>query len=516
MPSAGFGKRPLRHVLVLGDQLTRDHGLLATADPATTVVLTIESVGLVRATRAHRQKAILFFGALRRFAADLEGAGFRVDHHRTAPSFESAIVAHLRRWPGATLELMRPADRGVAVALAAAARAAGGDLALLPNPLRLVDDAAFDAYAHGRRRLRMEDFYRRARAREGWLMDPTDPTRPLGGVWNLDRENRRVPPPGERFPAPPQFAPDALLDAVIDDVERLFPDHPGRSRPFGWPTGRAQALALLDDFVRHRLACFGPYEDALVAGERVLCHSQLSVPLNLGLLHPREVIEAVVAAFHAGDGRIPLASAEGFVRQLLGWREFVYHVDRTRGAELAAANELDHHGPVPAAFWNGQTRMACVADAWQGLHERGWNHHIERLMVFGNLALSLGTDPRALTEWFTAHYVDALDWVMVPNVMGMSQHADGGGFTSKPYVSGGAYLNRMGDHCRRCPFDPGRRNGADACPFTVGYWDFIERHQARFEHHPRMAVAVRAWRARPAAERAGVLRRAEELRQALP
>ena len=506
----------MRHLLILGDQLTLDHGPLAAADPADTVVLTIESVERVRATRAHRQKAALFFGALRRFSAELAARGYRVDHHRTASSFASAIAAHLRRWPGATLELMRPADRSVADALSDAARRAGGDVRLRPNPLRLVTDEDFDAYAHGRRRWRMEDFYRRARAREGWLMDPDDPTKPLGGVWNLDRENRRVPPRGARFPPPPVFEPDDLMRGVLDDVERLFPDHPGRLRPFAWPTGRAEALAALADFVEHRLPAFGPYEDAMVGGERVLHHSQLSVPLNLGLLHPREVVEAVVAAFHAGDGRVPLASAEGFVRQVLGWREFVYHVDRTRGPALEAANALDHHGAVPDAFWTGDTRMACLADAWRGLHERGWNHHIERLMLFGNLALTLGTDPRALTAWFTAHYVDALDWVMVPNVMGMSQYADDGGFTSKPYASGGAYVSRMSDHCRRCPFEPGRRTGPDACPFTVGYWGFIDRHQARFERHPRMAMAVRSWRARPAAEQAALRERAAELRDALP
>ena len=292
---------------------------------------------------------------------------------------------------------MEPADRGVAGALRAAARAAGGDLRVLPNPLWLVDDDAFDAYAAGRRRWRMEDFDRRERTRRGWLMDPADPRKPLGGVWNLDRQNRRVPPPGTRYPPPPRFVPDALQAGVLDDVERLFPDHPGRLRPFAWPTSRAQALAALDDFVRHRLADFGPYEDAMVAGERVLHRSQPSVPLNLGLLHPREAVEAVVAAFHAGEGRIPLASAEGFVRQVLGWREFVLQVDRTRGAALEHANVLDHLAPVPDAFWTGRTRMACLADAWQGLHDRGWNHHIERHMVFGNLAPSLGTDPRALT-----------------------------------------------------------------------------------------------------------------------
>lgn len=506
----------MRHVLVLGDQLTRSHGPLATADPAGTVVLTVESVGLVRTTEAHVQKAALFFGALRRFARDLAADGFVVDHRRLAPSFEVAIHAHLARWPGATLELLRPNDRGVAEALTAAARAAGGDVRVLPNPLRLVDDATFDAWAAGRRRWVMASLYQEVRARQGWLMDPARPARPEGGRWSFDDQNRQVPPPGHRFAPPPEYAPDALQEEVLDDVARVFPHHPGRLRPFAWPITRAQALDALDRFVRERLPGFGPYEDALVHGERTLDHSLLSVPLNLGLLHPREVLEAVERAYRAGDGRVPLASAEGFVRQVLGWREYVFHVDRTRGATLAHANALDHHAPLPDAYWTGATRMACFADAWSNVHERGWSHHIQRLMVFGNLALGLGVDPTALRHWFTATHVDAQDWVMVPNVMGMSQYADDGGMTTKPYVSGGAYLKRMSDHCRRCPFDPGTRTGPNACPFTVGYWSFVDRHQARFARHPRMAVAVQAWRARPAAEQAAVRARADELHARLP
>ena len=290
----------MRHVMVLGDQLTRDHGPLRGADPATTVVLTVESVGLVRASRAHVQKAALFFGALRRFAADLAADGFTVDHHRLAPSFEAAIAAHLTRWPGATLELMRPNDRGVAEALATAARAAGGDLQVVPNALRLVDDATFDAWARGRERWVMEGFYRTVRAAQGWLMDPDDPRRPEGGTWNLDASNRQVPKRGHRFAPPPSFAPDAMQEQVLDDVARTFPDHAGRLRPFAWPVTRAQALVALERFVAERLPEFGPFEDALVHGERALAHSQLSVPLNLGLLHPREVLEAVEAAYRTG------------------------------------------------------------------------------------------------------------------------------------------------------------------------------------------------------------------------
>ena len=505
-----------RHLLILGDQLTRTHGPLLTAAAADTVVLTIESVALVRQSRAHQQKIALFFSALRRFSAELADDGFTTYHERLAASFEAGIAAHLARYPGVTLEMMEAADRGVSAALQQAARSAGGDLKLLPNPLRLVSSDTFDAWAQGRKRWRMEDFYRSVRAERGLLMNPDRPQEPLGGVWNLDHENRQVPSPSQRYPTAPRFGEHPLMDGVLSDIEAHFSDHPGRLRPFAWPSSRSEAHMVLEHFTQERLPLFGPFEDAMVAGERQLFHSQLSIPLNLGLLHPQEVLDAALARFNDGSGDVPLASIEGFVRQILGWREYLFHVDRTRGAELAEANSLEHFAAVPEAFWSGETEMACLHDAHAGLQASGYSHHIERLMLFGNLALGLGVHPSALRHWFTAMYVDALDWVMVPNVMGMSQYADGGTFTSKPYLSGGAYLQRMSNHCRGCRFDPGARSGANACPFTVAYWDFIDRHANRFERHPRMAVVVAAWRKRDPAEQAAVRARAAELREQLP
>lgn len=509
-----------RHLLVLGDQLTRGVGPLAAADPAGVVVLMVESEALARSLPHHRQKLALVFAAMRHFAAELEADGFRVDYRREAPSFGAAAADHLRAHGAARLELQRPADRGVAEPIAAALARQGAELRLLPNGLRLVDDAEWDAWDAGRATLRMESFYRRVRAERGWLMDPDDPGRPLGGRWNYDHENRRTPPPGTSFAPPPRFEPDALTRGVLREVAERYPDHPGELDGFAWPVTHADAARALAAFVRDRLPRFGPYEDAMLARERVLDHSQLSVPLNLGLLHPGEVVEAALAAFEAGqrgDGpEVPLASIEGFVRQVLGWREFIYHVDRTRGAALEAANELGHHRELPQAFWDGRTEMACLAACWRELHDHGWNHHIQRLMVFGNLGLSLGVAPRELLRWFSAMYVDALDWVMVPNVMAMSQYADGGTITSKPYLSGGAYLERMSDYCDGCRFDPGARSGERACPFTSLYWAFVDRHAERFERHPRMAVIVRSWRNRDADDRAATLASAERYRQRLP
>ena len=507
-----------RHVLVLGDQLTRVVGPLAAADPSTTTVLLVESDAWARRRPCHRQKLVLVWSAMRHFAAETAAAGLDISYHRAA-AFEEGLAAHLEAHPGATIELMEPADHGVVDGVRRAVEAAGGRLDVVPNELWLSDAAAFDAWAAGRRALRLDAWYRAERRRTAWLMEDRagrparlgDPAaRPLGGAWSFDAENRRVPPPGHRFPPPPAFAPDAITREVLDEVAARFPDHPGRLDGFAWPVTRADAFAALADFVAHRLPEFGPYEDALVDGERVLAHSLLSVPLNLGLLTAAEACAAVLAA--AGRADVPMASVEGFVRQLLGWREFLRHVYRREMPDLRAANVLGHEAPLPAFYWTGETRMRCLGEAVRQVVETGHTHHIQRLMVLGSFALLAGVEPGAVNDWFLEMYVDAFDWVVTPNVIGMSQFATGGTFTSKPYVSGGAYLDRMGDHCNRCPYDPRLATGPDACPFTTLYWDFVDRHSERFRANPRMATIVAAWRRRDWAARSAILARASEVR----
>jgi deoxyribodipyrimidine photolyase-related protein len=308
---------------------------------------------------------------------------------------------------------------------------------------------------------------------------------------------------------PPTFEPDAITRRVIDEVAREFPSNPGELDGFGWPVTRAQALACLGDFLAHRLQDFGPYEDALVDGERTLAHSLLSVPLNLGILTASEVCErALEACTEAGD--VPLASIEGFIRQLLGWREFMRHMYRRKMPQLATADGLAHDGDLPAFYWSGETRMRCLGEAVRGVLATGHAHHIQRLMVLGNWALLAGVEARQVDDWFLELFVDAFDWVVVPNVMGMSQWADRS-FTSKPYVSGGAYLDRMGDHCTRCPYDPQQARGPEACPFSTLYWAFIDRHAASLSSNARMGNAVRAWARRDPEHRDAILERASEV-----
>lgn len=498
-----------RHLLVLGDQLTRQVGPLAGATLDDVRVVMIESRALARAIPHHKQKLAVVFAAMRHFAASLRADGVDVSYLRAA-SFADGIASYLAAWPGARLEVMEPNDAGVAADLRRAAEAAGGRLTLLPNELWLTDADDFDAWMATRSRWRMEDAYRRFRVRHDVLMDGD---RPEGGRWNYDADNRAVPPADHRFVPPPRFVPDAVTRGAAADVEALVPDHPGRLRSLAWPVTRAQALDALEHFVRHRLPGFGPYQDAMRRGERVLDHSLLSVPLNLGLLHPREVLDAAVARYRDGSGEVPLASVEGFVRQVLGWREYLRHVYRHRGDALRHANVLEHHGELAPLYWSGDTAMACVADALDGVLEVGYAHHIERLMLFGNLALLLGTEPGAVLEWFTAMFVDALDWVMVPNVLGMSQWADGGGVTSKPYVAAANYIDAMSDHCGACAYRRDRRHGADACPFNALYWDFIDRHAERLHRNPRMRMAVASLRRMGDEERARIRVSADDARR---
>jgi deoxyribodipyrimidine photolyase-related protein len=506
-----------RHVLVLGDQLTRRVGPLAGRDPTRTTVLLVESSAWARRRRYHRQKVVLIWSAMRHFAAELRSAGFRVLEYRVE-AFEDGLAAHLRAYPACLIEVMEPAEHGLGALLADIVASLGGRLVRLPNELWLSSDEAFEEWARGRRSLRMEHWYRQERRRTGWLMvdaagrpaRPGDPDAlPAGGSWNLDRENRRRVPPGTRFQPAPAFAPDDLTRALLEQVEREFAEHPGHLAGFDWPVTREQALACLDDFVDHRLRDFGPYQDALVDGERRLSHSLLSVPLNLGLLTPREVCERVLEASESRPD-VPLSSIEGFIRQVLGWREFLRHVYRLRMPALATADGLGHIGDLPDFYWSGETRMRCLGEAVRGVLATGHAHHIQRLMVLGNWALLAGVEARQVDEWFLELFVDAFDWVVVPNVMGMSQWADRS-FTSKPYVSGGAYLDRMGDHCGRCPYEPRSSVGPQACPFSSLYWAFIDRHAALLRANARMGTAVQAWLRRPPSQRAAVLERAAEV-----
>ena len=335
----------------------------------------------------------------------------------------------------------------------------------------------------------MEWFYRWMRQEHQVLMD-TD-GQPVGGQWNFDEDNRQPYPksgPGV-IPPPARFEPDALTQEVLTLVRTRFASHPGRLDDFIWPVTRAQALQALDTFIRTRLAGFGPHQDAMWDRTPFGWHSLLSVAMNLHLLHPREVIAAAEAAWR--EGREPLASVEGFIRQVLGWREFIRGVYWLDMPDLADANHLQAEQPLPDFFWTGETDMACLRDALQQTLQHGYAHHIQRLMVLGLYGLLAGVKPQAMADWFLAIYVDAVEWVELPNVAGMALYADGGRFTSKPYAASGAYIQRMSNHCKGCRYDPKQRVGERACPYTTLYWAFLDRHEAELAASPRTALMVK-------------------------
>ncbi|MFZ4519710.1 MAG: cryptochrome/photolyase family protein [Microthrixaceae bacterium] len=467
----------LRTVWVLGDQLHRRLGALGAASPATHRVLMVRSAAKVTSRRWHRQRVHLYLAAMERLADELRDEGFEVDL-RDAPTFRAGVTAHVERFGPDAVEVTEPNSR--------AARRLAAELGctVVRSDQFLCHHEDFAAWAATRPgRLRMEDFYRWQRVRLDVLMDGDTP---CGGVWNLDADNRQPPPKdGRTWPDAPVFGLDDLDARVAEGL----PDDLVGAAPVGlWPTSRAQALERLEVFIDQGLPRFGPHEDAMLAAEWKLAHSVLSSSMNLGLLHPSEVVEAAEVAYR--DGRVPLASAEGFIRQVIGWREYVWGLWWLWESEWDGWNELGATRPLPPAFTHPDperaTHMACVANVLGHVEDHAYAHHIERLMVLGNLCLLAGVRPGELNDWMWERFVDGAEWVMSPNVVGMTLHADGGRMATKPYAAGGAYLKRMSDHCRGCRYDPGRRTGDDACPFTTLYWDFLARHEERFRSNGRM------------------------------
>lgn len=494
-----------RLVLVLGDQLTPDIAALREADRARDIVVMAEVAAETSYVRHHPKKIALVLGAMRKFAARLEADGWTVAYTKLDDPDSTGSI------PG---ELIRRASHHGAEEVLATCPGEWrliGALETLPLTVRqraddrfLSSPRAFASWAKGRKELRMEWFYRGMRRKTGLLMDGDAPA---GGQWNLDKQNRRPPPDDPRPPSPPVFEPDAVVAEVLDLVEAKFPDNFGRLRPFGLATDRDQALALLDHFIAHVLPCFGDYQDAMIAGEPWLWHSLLASSLNLGLLSPMEVCRRAEAAW--ATGAAPLNAVEGFIRQIIGWREFVRGVYFLEGPNYSARNELRHTRRLPALFWGAETRMRCVGEVVAQTREHAYAHHIQRLMITGNFALLAGLDPGEVQEWYLAVYADAFEWVEAPNTLGMSQFADGGIVASKPYVSSGNYIARMSDYCGGCAYDVRAKAGGDACPFNLLYWHFLDRHRSRFEGNPRMAMLYRGWDKRGTDERRAILDGAE-------
>jgi deoxyribodipyrimidine photolyase-related protein len=504
-------------VIVLGDQLDIDAAGFDGFDAATDAVWMAEVAEESTHVWSGKPRTVMFLAAMRHFALALQAAGrplhyTRLDAPDNRGSLASQLQADIERLRPSRLVMTAPGDWRVLQAIQAVASNCGLPLDIREDRHFFSSVADFAAHAAKRKSLRMEYFYREQRRRHNILMQGDEPA---GGQWNFDADNREAFGDAGPGAVPPRacFEPDAVTREVIALVERRFADHPGRLDSFAWPVTRAQALRSLQAFIQQRLPQFGRYQDAMWRGDPWLYHSHLSAALNLKLLNPREVVAAAEAAYHAGHA--PLASVEGFIRQILGWREYVRGVYWTQMPGYLERNELGAEEDLPAWFWTGATDMACLHDALAQTLAHGYANHIQRLMVTGLYALMLGVSPRQVHAWYLAVYVDAVEWVELPNTLGMSQYADGGVMGSKPYVATGKYIQRMSPHCTGCRYDPAQRSGERACPFTTLYWDFLQRHEARLARNPRMALQVKNVarltdeQKRAVSERAAAIRRGE-------
>ena len=476
--------------IVLGDQLSRDLSALeglATGD----AVLMMEVAGEATYVRHHKQKIIFVLSAMRHFAGDLRAEGIRVDYvalddAENTGTLTQEVERAVSRLKPKQIVATEPGEWRVLQEMRTWEKRTGIPVELRDDTRFFATRADFRRWAEGRRSLRMEFFYRDMRRRTGLLMNDDEP---IGGAWNFDSENRKSIP---KTLAVPQRQPP-VVDAITHDVTALvtahFGDHFGDVGPLHFPVTRVGALAALDDFIVHGLPSFGDYQDAMKQGEPFLFHSLLSPCINVGLLSPREVCARAEAAYHAGDA--PLNAVEGFIRQILGWREYVRGIYWLKMPDYAQTNHLNAQRALPRFFWTGQSGMACMDDAIGNTRRHAYAHHIQRLMITGNFALLAGLDPAAVEEWYLIVYADAYEWVELPNVHGMVLFADGGLLGSKPYAASGAYIDRMSDHCRTCRYKVKEKLGPKACPFNYLYWDFLIRNRGKLERNPRMAMPYR-------------------------
>jgi deoxyribodipyrimidine photolyase-related protein len=508
LPAAAAGGSMSALRVVLGDQLSPDLSALRGAGPGD-VILMMEVAQETGYVPHHPQKVVLVLAAMRHFAQALRAAGLRVDYVKlddpdNTGTFSGELLRAVRRHPVRRVVVTEPGEWRVRQMLGEWPARTGLPLELRPDERYFATPERFAQWARGRRSLRMEFFYRELRRQTGLLMNGNAPA---GGRWNFDAENRRPVPRDWTPPARLRFEPDAVTRDVIDLLRPRLASHFGDLEPFGWAVTRAGALQALEHFIDHALPQFGATQDAMTASSPFLHHSLLAPYLNLGLLHPREVCARAEAAWR--DGRAPLNAVEGFIRQILGWREFIRGIYWLKMPGYAHANELAAERPLPALYWGAPTPMRCLSEVVAQTRREAYSHHIQRLMVTGNFALLAGINPAEVAAWYLAVYADAFDWVQLPNTLGMALYADGGLLASKPYAASGAYIRRMSDFCRGCRFDPAQKTGPRACPFTTLYWDFLIRHESRLRNNPRMALPYRNLDRWSAAERAALQAQAQ-------
>ncbi|MGR3507024.1 MAG: cryptochrome/photolyase family protein [Paracoccaceae bacterium] len=494
-----------RLVLVLGDQLSEGLSALRAADKDRDIVVMAEVAEEAGYVPHHPKKIAFLFAAMRKFAQRLQDAGWRVAYTRLDDTDNSGAICG---------ELLRRAAEHDATGVIATQPGEWrliGALGEMPLKLHIIRDDrfiasadAFEAWAKDKKQLRMEYFYREMRRKTGLLMEGEQPA---GGKWNYDHDNRKPAPDDVKFEGPLTFEPDNAVEEVLDLVAARFGGNFGALRPFWFATDRDQALAQLDHWIKGGLTEFGDYQDAMLADRPFMYHSLISLYINAGLLDPLEVCQKVEAAWQAG--KAPLNAAEGFIRQIIGWREYVRGIWYREGPDYTRRNILNHSNDLPSMYWGAPTDMRCISQTVAQTRDQAYAHHIQRLMVTGNFALLAGIDPWQVHEWYLAVYADAYEWVEAPNVIGMSLFADGGIIASKPYVSSGNYIDRMSDYCGGCAYKVKDKTGPKACPFNLLYWHFLIRHRDRFSSNPRMGQMYATWDRMDVERRKTVLRDAD-------
>lgn len=493
-----------RVILILGDQLSLSLAALREGDPAHDIVLMAEVAAEASYADHHKQKLALVFAAMRHFANELRSAGWHVIYRSIDENLPDLFTA-LRDTSPKEVLLVAPAEWRLQDEAQGWHNRLDCPVTLLEDDRFLCTTKEFGRWADGRKQLVMEHFYRHMRRRTGLLMEGDQPT---GGQWNYDADNRKPANNDLFLPSAPSGADDPITREVLDTVEAHFPGHYGQLRPFYWQTTRQGAEAARDRFLRDALPDFGRYQDAMLTGRPWMYHSLLSPYLNLGLLDPLDLCHRAEAEYRAG--RAPLNAVEGFIRQIIGWREFVRGIYWLKMPDYAAINALEACRPLPDFYWTGKTDMHCLAQVIGQTRDTGYAHHIQRLMITGTYALLIGADPDAVHRWYLGVYVDAYEWVELPNTLGMSQFADGGFLGTKPYAASANYIDKMSDYCSGCSYDPKQRSGDRACPWNALYWDFIARHHDRWSQNHRMRMIAAAWKKKTAEEQAELRARAAE------
>ena len=490
---------------ILGDQLSLSISSLKDIDRSSDVVLMVEVADETTYVKHHKQKIILVLSAMRHFATELRAHGFTLDYVRledpqNTGSFTGELKRALTRHAIDQVVMTEPSEWRVQKLAKIWQQELGIPVSFLEDTRFLCSKEEFRTWAQDRKSLRMEYFYRYMRQKTGWLMEGSNP---IGGQWNFDNQNRKSLPKDVIVPTRLYFSPDSITQEVIELTKRQFSNHFGDAEPFGWAVTRADALSALRDFITERLPWFGDYQDAMKTGSDVLFHATLSAYLNIGLLDAKEVCEAALEALSLSQ--VPLSAVEGFIRQILGWREFVRGVYWQKMPAYAETNYFSALRPLPKFYWIGETEMNCLREAIRTTRQNAYAHHIQRLMLTGNFALLAGIDPAQVDQWYLSVYIDAFEWVELPNTHGMALHSDGGIIGSKPYAASASYINRMSDYCAACQYDHKIKLGPSACPFNYLYWYFLITNKAKLKSNPRMSLPYRTLESMTQEQQADIL-----------